>query len=101
MIGDKIGDREISLVPNRGDDWNRRLAYRARDFLSIERPQVFSRSTAAADDQNVDEICRASFAQRSLVVKIDQPDGVRDLWASHIALNARRRKQNVHGSRAT
>ena len=52
-IGGKIGDREINLVPDAGDDRDARGADRARHALVVERPEILERATAARHDQDV------------------------------------------------
>ncbi len=54
QIGDEIGDREIDLVSNRGDDRQFCRGNGARDDFLIELPQIFDAAAAARDDDQID-----------------------------------------------
>ena len=53
QVGHEIGNRDIGLVAHRGDHRDRAGGDGARHRLFIERPQVFERSPAAADNHHV------------------------------------------------
>src|ERR1051325_11507266 len=77
MIGSEIGDREIGFVAHCGDYRNRRLANRTRDLFLVESPEISRRATATAHDQHIDEIRRATFAERTFVVEVDKTNRAR------------------------
>ena len=52
-VGHKVRDREIDFVPYGTDDRQRAIGNGASELLIVKRPQVFQRSAAAAQDQNV------------------------------------------------
>ena len=83
-IRDEIGDREIRLVTDGGDDRYGAPDDGARNRLLVEGPQVLSRSTATPDDHDVD----AGHAA-------DGPDGIGDLSRCAFALHPRRPDDEV------
>src|SRR5207245_5872290 len=54
QVGHKIGDGEIDLVANRGNDRHRHVSNCARHDLFIELPQIFHASAAAGEDDQID-----------------------------------------------
>ena len=53
-VGDEIGDGEIHLVADAGDDGQAEPGDRARKPLVIECPEILERSAAAHQEQHVD-----------------------------------------------
>src|SRR5277367_834493 len=53
QIGDKIRNREISLVPDRGDDWQLGCRDRACQKFAVERREVFECSAAPGQHDDV------------------------------------------------
>ena len=49
-IGDEVGDGDVGLVADRGDDRHRACGDGARDDLLVERPEILDRPAAARDD---------------------------------------------------
>ncbi len=86
-VGDEVGDREISFMAHGRDHWNRRLANRARDLFLVKCPEIFRRTAAATNNQNVDEIGLAPFAQRAFVKLVDETNRARDVGTGRIALH--------------
>ena len=56
QVGDEVGDREVGLVADAGDDGHARGHDGARDGLLVERPQVFDAAAASRDDDHVDVV---------------------------------------------
>ena len=56
QVGDEVGDGDVGLVADRGDDRHRRGGDRPGDGLFVERPEILERSAAAADDDHVDAV---------------------------------------------
>ena len=52
-VGDEIGDRDVGLVSHRRDHRYRHACDRARHHFLVERPQIFDRSAAATDDDDI------------------------------------------------
>ena len=63
-VGDEIGDGHVALVTDRRDDRHRRSRDHPRDDFLVERPEVFDRPAAAADDDHVDAWHASNRAQR-------------------------------------
>ena len=63
-IRDEVADREIGFMADSADDGNRRLEHRLRDRQLVERPQVFDRPAATADDQDIDFRARVGCRDR-------------------------------------
>ena len=53
-VSDEIGDGEVGFVAHAGDHRNRRRGNGARDFLFVERPEIFERPATARDDDHID-----------------------------------------------
>src|SRR2546425_96877 len=98
QVSGKISDSEIGLMAHRGNDRDCRSANSPRHFLRVESQKIFSRATAATDDQNVNRIVRAACGERLLVMLIDETDRAGNITAGAFALYSRRRKQHVHRS---
>ena len=52
-VGDKIGDGDVGLVPDGRNRRYRTRGDRSRHGLLIEGPQIFDRSSAASDDDDI------------------------------------------------
>ena len=52
-VRNEISDREVHLVADAAHNWNRAGVNGARDDFFMEGPQVFERSAAASQDENV------------------------------------------------
>ena len=63
-VGDEIGDGHVALVTDRRDHRHRRSRDHPRDDFLVERPEVFDRSAATADDDHVDAWHASNRAQR-------------------------------------
>ena len=71
----------VGLVPDGGDERDRALGRGAHDFLLVERPQIFDRTAAARDDQQVwprldrreSTNRRGDFARSALALDRDRP----------------------------
>ncbi len=55
-VGGEIGDGEIGLVADAGDDGNGAGGNGARDGFFVESPEVFERAAAAREDENVGKL---------------------------------------------
>jgi len=53
-VGHEIADREVRLVSHAGHDGQHRFEHGARERGLVERPEIFQRPAAAADDQQLD-----------------------------------------------
>ena len=53
QIGDEIADRDIGFVADGGNQRDLRGRDGARDTFFVERPQIFERTAAARDDDDV------------------------------------------------
>src|SRR5579862_1887546 len=53
QVRDKIGNREIGFVPDTCDHRSFGSDNRARDYLLVERPQIFERASATRNDEYV------------------------------------------------
>src|SRR5437867_1584681 len=84
QVGDEVGDREIHLVADGRHHGRLGAGDGARDDLFVEGPEIFERSAAAADDDDVD------VAER---VEVAQP--LRDLLGGAVALHAGGRDHDV------
>ena len=56
-VGHKIADREINLMPDRGNDRHYRLEDRPRYNFFVERPQVLEAAAATSDQDQVQSPC--------------------------------------------
>src|SRR6185312_6163616 len=54
-IGYKVGDGEVRLVPDCGDDGNLGCGDGAGEELVIEAGEVFDRAAAAGEDNDIDQ----------------------------------------------
>ena len=52
-VGDEVSDGEVSFVADGGDDGRRATGYGASDVFFVERPEIFERSAAAGEDDDV------------------------------------------------
>ena len=52
-VGDEIGDRRVGLMSDAGDRRDRAVRHGAGDDFFVERPQIFERSSAATDQDDV------------------------------------------------
>ena len=64
-VGDEVRNREIDFVADRGNDRHGTRGDRARQRLVVERPEIFGRSAAASDDDDVDLGHARDRAQRA------------------------------------
>src|SRR5256885_7797847 len=64
-VRDKIGDSEIGLVADAGDDGNFRIEDSAGDNFFVEGPQVFDGAATAREDQDVDKFSLIEKSQRT------------------------------------
>src|SRR6478736_4850999 len=53
QVGDKIRDREIDLVSDRGDDRQRGMKNCARDDLLVEFPEILDAAAATCEHEKV------------------------------------------------
>src|SRR5204863_1424585 len=81
QIRDEVGNRDVGLVSDCGNDWNGRLRDGARHGLFVERPQIFNRPAAAADDDDVDARhasdrpqAAGNFVRRAFTLDARRPD---------------------------
>src|SRR4051812_13041482 len=79
QIGHEVADGEIGLVADRGDRRNGAGRNGARDRFLVERPKIFERSSAAADEDDVVQLPAREVS-----------DGDRDLARGIAALHADR-----------
>ena len=84
QVGDEIGDRDVGLVPDGGDDRHGARGNRSRHAFLVERPEIFDRSAAAAGDDDVD----AGHAR-------DRAQPLDDLGRRIVSLDARRADDQV------
>ena len=77
-IGGKIGERDVGLVPDAGDDGNRTVANGTGQGFVVECPEVFQAASSSAEDQGV---TFKSFA--------GPINGRGDLGRGRVALNQR------------
>jgi hypothetical protein len=82
------------------DDGHARGADGARHLLLIERPEVFGRAAAAADDDGVEPFFGAAAFDGAPVVVVQTPDGLGDLAGGALALHAHGREEQADGARA-
>src|SRR5579883_473242 len=87
VIGDEVGDGEISLMANSGYNGHTRSRNRARNGFFIEGPQIFERAAAAGKYENFRPVRAA---------KIMQPGA--DLFDGPFALHLSREKTNVQAA---
>src|SRR2546421_1021889 len=101
QVSGKVSNREVSLMPNSRDDWNCRCPNRACDRFFIERPKVFNRATAAADNQDVDRRIAAPIAEGPRVMLVQKSNRALNFMRRAFALNTRGRQEEMHGARAS
>ena len=83
-VRDEVGDRDVDLVSDRGNDRHRGRRDRPRQDLLVERPEILDRSAAASDDHHVD----ARDAR-------DRLERTGDVLARAVALHAHRPHDQV------
>ena len=88
-VGAEVGDGEVGLVADAGDDRHAAADDRARHHFFVEAPQVFDRAAAAAHQQHVD-----FGAPRGAV------DGLGDLVGRALALHRARVQHDADVRRA-
>src|SRR5881394_3927811 len=101
LVGHEIGDRKICFVADRGNNWDRRSAYRPRDRLFVKGPKIFDRATTPADDDYIDGSIKLAVAQCALMMLVEKTNCAHDLMRCSFALHARARDQNVDRASAT
>ena len=82
-IGDHVGDREIGLMADGGDNGDARCGDRPRHRFLVERPQVLCRPPSPADDDHVD------------VLGVQQLYPLRYRCRRSVSLHRRRRNEYV------
>src|SRR5207253_4053552 len=63
-VGDKIGNGEIGLVADPGDDGELRIGDGARDNFFVEGPHIYERAAATRKNQHVHKFFRIEKFQR-------------------------------------
>lgn len=64
QVGHPVGDGEVGLVTDAGDDGDAAARDGARDDLRVERPQVFEAPAAAHEQDEVDLGARGERVER-------------------------------------
>ena len=83
-VGGEVGDGEVGFVADGGDDGEWRGGDGSGNALGIEGGQIFQRSTAAGEDNDVDEVGGR-----------ERGDGGFDFSGGLIALNGDRDEQHI------
>ena len=68
-VGDEVGNGDVGLVADAGDDRHGNARDGACDHLLVERPEIFDRSAAAREDDDVDASDTANLPQRARHVR--------------------------------
>jgi len=88
-VGRKVREREVDLVAHRRDDRKGRSGDRAYGHFLVERPQIFERTAAAPDDQDVEPA--------QAIEAFDRPG---DRGRGALALHRDRREHNAQSGPA-
>jgi hypothetical protein len=91
-VGNKIEQRPVRLVPNRGDQRDAAFGGGANDDFLIEAPEILQASAASADDQHVGARNGAARLKR-----VEATDGGCDFGGGAFTLYAHWPEQHARG----
>ena len=84
QVGNEVGDGEVGLVADGGNDWEGRGGDGIGEEFAVERCKVFERSAATGNDDEVDFACA-----------VEVRDSRRDFGRRRFTLNERGIEQDV------